>query len=62
MDGNAKPHIARIVQHVLQQEAVQTIPWRAMWPDMNLIEPYMYDNLLAEKLTNAFQNVKILTN
>jgi hypothetical protein len=27
-----------IVQHFLQQEAVQTIPWPAMSPDMNHIE------------------------
>ena len=26
MDDNARPHRARIVQHLLQQEAVQTIP------------------------------------
>jgi hypothetical protein len=58
MDGNAKPHIARIVQHVLQQEAVQTIPWPAMSPDTNS----KHGPLLAEKLTNAIQNVKILTN
>jgi hypothetical protein len=29
---------ARIVQHFLHQEAVQTIPWPAMSPDMNPIE------------------------
>ena len=38
MDDNARPHRARIVQHFLQQEAVQTIPWHAMSPDMNPIE------------------------
>ena len=38
MDDNARPHKARIVQHLLQQEAVQTIPWPAMSPDMNPIE------------------------
>ena len=39
MDDNASPHRARIVQHFfLQQEAVQTIPWPAMSPDMNPIE------------------------
>jgi transposase len=37
MDDNARPHRARIV-HVLQQEAVQTILWPAMSPDMNPIE------------------------
>ena len=38
MDDNAMPHRARIVQHFLQQEAVQTIPWPAMSPDMNPME------------------------
>jgi hypothetical protein len=38
MDDNARPHRARIVQHVLQQEAVQTITWPAMSPDINPIE------------------------
>ena len=38
MDDNARPHKARSVQHFLQQEAVQTIPWPAMSPDMNLLE------------------------
>jgi transposase len=38
MDDNARPHGARIVKHFLQQEAVQTIPWPAMSPDMNPIE------------------------
>jgi transposase len=38
MDDNARPHRARIVQHFLQQEAVQTIPWPAMSPDMYPIE------------------------
>jgi transposase len=38
MDDNARPHRAQIVQHFLQQEAVQTIPWPTMSPDMNPIE------------------------
>jgi hypothetical protein len=38
MDDNAKPHRARIVQHFLQQQAVQTIQWPAMSPDMNSID------------------------
>ena len=37
MDNNARPHRARIVQHFLQQEAVQTIPWPVMSQDMNPI-------------------------
>ena len=60
MGDNARPHRAQIVQHLLQQEAVQTIPWPAMSPDMNPIEHY--GTLLAKRLTNAIQNVKILTN
>ena len=35
---NGRPHRARIVQLFLQQEAVQTISWPAMSPDMNPIE------------------------
>ena len=38
MYDNARPHITRIVQHFLQQEAIQTVLWPAMSPDMNPIE------------------------
>jgi hypothetical protein len=38
MDDNARPHRARICTTFLQQEAVQTIPWPAMSPDMNPLE------------------------
>ena len=38
IDDNVRPCIARIVQHFLQQKAVQTSPWPAMSPDMNPIE------------------------
>jgi transposase len=38
MDDNARLHRARIVQHLLQQEAAHTIPWPAMSPNMNPIE------------------------
>jgi transposase len=38
IDDNARTHRARIVQHFLQQVAVQTIPWPAMSPDMNPME------------------------
>jgi transposase len=38
IDDNACRHRARIVQHFLQQEVVQTFPWPAMSPDMNPIE------------------------
>ena len=43
MDDNARPHRARIVQHFLQQEAVQTIPWPAMSPDMNPTIEHVWD-------------------
>jgi transposase len=49
MGDNARPHRARIVQHVLQQEAVQIIPWPAMSPDMNPIE-HVWD-FIAQKIT-----------
>jgi hypothetical protein len=35
---NARPHRARIVNQYKQQEAIDTIPWPAMSPDMNPIE------------------------
>jgi transposase len=38
MDNNARPHRARIVNQYKQQEAIDTIPWPAMSPDMNPIE------------------------
>lgn len=38
MDDNARPHRARAVTDYLQQEAVQTLPWPAMSPDLNQFE------------------------
>ena len=38
MDDNARPHRARIVNQYKQHEAIDTIPWPAMSPDMNPIE------------------------
>lgn len=38
MDDNARPHRARIVTAYKQQEAIDTIFWPAMSPDMNPIE------------------------
>jgi hypothetical protein len=35
---NVQVQRARIVQHLLQQDAIQTIPWPSMSPDMNPIE------------------------
>jgi transposase len=59
MDDNASPHRARIVQHFLQQEAVQTIPWPAMSPDMNPIE-HLWD-FIGRKINKRYpkcQNIQ----
>jgi hypothetical protein len=44
MDDNARPHF-------LQQEAVQTIPWPAMLPDMNPLE-HVWD-FIGRKINNS---------
>jgi hypothetical protein len=38
MDDNARPHRSRAVTAYLQSEAVTSVPWPAMSPDLNLIE------------------------
>ena len=38
MDDNARPHRAHIVNDYLQNEAIETMQWPAMSPDMNPIE------------------------
>lgn len=38
MDDNARPHRSRAVTAYLQNEAVTTLPWPAMSPDLNPIE------------------------
>jgi hypothetical protein len=38
MDDNAKPHRSRTVTAYLQSEAVTSVPWPAMSPDLNPIE------------------------
>jgi hypothetical protein len=46
-----------IVQHFLQQEAVQTIPWPAVLPDMNPIEHVWY--FLGRKINQRKHNVPV---
>ena len=60
MDDNARPHRARIVQHFLQQEAVQTIPWPAMSPGMNPIE-HVWD-FIGRKINQRNPKCQKLTN
>jgi transposase len=38
MDDNDRPHRSRAVTAYLQSEAVASVPWPAMSPDLNSIE------------------------
>jgi hypothetical protein len=61
LDGNLTGQKYRIVQHFLQQEAVQTIPWSAMSPDMNPIE-HVWD-FIGRKINQRnpkCQNIDVL--
>jgi hypothetical protein len=38
MDGNARPHMARIVVRYLEQVGIRLLPWPVNSPDLNPIE------------------------
>ena len=44
MDDNARPHRSRAVTAYLKSEAVTSVPWSAMSPNLNLIE-HIWDML-----------------
>ncbi|KAK7089138.1 hypothetical protein V1264_009171 [Littorina saxatilis] len=37
---NARPHTARATQDLLHRSGIQVMPWPALSPDMNPIEPF----------------------
>ena len=60
MDNIPRPHRARNIREFRKQEAIVTLQWPAMFPDMNSIE-YAW-TLFAVKWTNVINTVKTFLN
>lgn len=55
MQDNARPHVARIVMNVLEQQHISLLEWPAQSPDMNPLE-HLWDKL-QRKVTNSNDHI-----